>query len=378
MHCYAFGVRYFWRKFPMFARAKENRDIILCCDSLTDKCAEAIDMWTFFQFLQSQNIPSRYVLLKQNKLYDVLKKQSKLKDVIVIRRMEHLFMHHADVIAKSKILISSFEMRWDVNPLLAQNPNLKYIFAQHGSIFLKESVLDLYTEDLYNYIISATKKESELYETRGLWQNGKQIKCGLPRWDALYRKPHDKKNIFVFFTWRTSIAGWPESHKIYSDRIFEFLCDERLNKLLSENNINLNIAMHHAMLRNNGAIEVPKNVNIISTDKISSAIKESDLCITDYSSIVFDFMYMDIPVIFYRFDADVAYPDERDNQNATSAKAKDSQLYNCLYSKNDVIDKIEFYIKNNFELESEYKEINNNIFWERSDICKHLYEIISK
>ena len=89
-------------------------------------------------------------------------------------------------------------------------------------------------------------------------------------------------------------------------------------------------------------------------------------------------MYLDIPVIFYRFDDDIKYPDERDNQNAASAKSKDDQLYNCLYSKNDVINKIEFYIKNDFKLEPEFKDINNNIFWERSDICKHLYEIISK
>lgn len=378
MQCYAFGVRYFWRTFPLFTKSNQEQKLITCCDSLTDKCAEAIDMWTFFQYLQAHNIPSRYILLKRNKLYTKLKKLSRLKDVIVIKRMEHLFTRHADIIAQSQIIISSFEMRWDFNPALALHPGLKYIFAQHGSIFLKESVLELYSDKSYNSIISATRKESELYDSRGLWQNGTQIKCGLPRWDALYRKPHNKKNIFVFFTWRTSIEKYPESQKIYSDRIFEFLCDERLNKILTNNNVQLNIAMHHAMLRNKGTIKVPENVNIISTDKISQAIKESDLCITDYSSIFFDFMYLNIPVIFYRFDTDIIYPDERDNQNATSAQAKDNQLYNCIYNKSKTIDKIEFYIKNNFELEPAYKKINDDIFWERSNICKHLYEIISK
>lgn len=375
---YLFGVRIFWWTLPAFLSNKNDRDLIICYDSLISETAEAIDMFSFFKYLQANNIPSRYILLKRNNLYCELKKQNKLKDIIVLHRYEQLFTKCANEISRAKAILASFGIKRRFGALLANNPCFKYIFAQHGSIFLKESVLELYSENNYNYIISATKKESELYDSHRLWQNGTQIKCGLPRWDALYRKPHNKKNIFVFFTWRTSIEGHPDSHKIYSDRIFDFLCDERLNKLLSDNNINLNIAMHHAMLRNNGTIDVPKNVNIISTDKISDAIKESDLCITDYSSIIFDFMYLDIPVIFYRFDDDIKYPDERDNQNAASAKSKDDQLYNCLYSKNDVINKIEFYIKNDFKLEPEFKDINNNIFWERSDICKHLYEIISK
>mgnify|MGYP003293631993 CR=1 FL=1 len=371
------GIKIFSYTVDLFKQEKK-RNLILCWDSLYDADAEAIDMWTFFQYLQKHNIPSKYILLRKNKLYTQLSQTGNFKDIIVVNRMEDFFAKCRKIIAQTKVAISSFGLYHHYNPVLVEHPKLTYIFAQHGSIFLKESVLELYSDKSYNSIISATRKESELYDSRGLWQNGTQIKCGLPRWDALYRKPHDKKNIFVFFTWRTSIEKYPESQKIYSDRIFEFLCDERLNKILTDNNVQLNIAMHHAMLRNKGTIKVPENVNIISTDKISQAIKESDLCITDYSSIFFDFMYLDIPVIFYRFDADVTYPDERDNQNAISAQAKDNQLYNCMYAKDDVIQKIEFYVKNNFELEPKYRNINDTIFWERSDICKHLYEIISK
>ena len=46
---------------------------------------------------------------------------------------------------------------------------------------------------------------------------------------------------------------------------------------------------------------------------MSRLYNNSSLLITDYSSIAFDFMFLDTPVIFYKFDADVNYPDEDDN-----------------------------------------------------------------
>ena len=132
------------------------------------------------------------------------------------------------------------------------------------------------------------------------------------------------------------------------------------------------------MLVNSGNIHVPDCVKLISAPEISKIIGETDLAITDYSSIAFDFMFLDIPTIFYRFDDDIRYPDKRDRLNAKSAKSHDKELYNVFYDEDAVIEKIEFYIKNNFVLEPEYKKINDSLFWEKENICEHLYEKIKE
>ena len=89
-------------------------------------------------------------------------------------------------------------------------------------------------------------------------------------------------------------------------------------------------------------------------------------------------MYLNIPVIFYRFDADVDYSDPLNKESLLSAKKEDEKLYNCFYNLNDTITKIDYYIANNFELEKENKEKNKRIFWENKKNCETLKTYIEK
>ena len=130
------------------------------------------------------------------------------------------------------------------------------------------------------------------------------------------------------------------------------------------------------MLKNNAYFNIPEHIKLVPADKISDMIKKTDLFITDYSSVVFDFMFLDIPVIFYKFDTDVVYPEDSDNQNIVLAKQKDKDLYNCLYDKNAVIDRIEQYINSDFQITGQEKMINDSLFFNKKNICESLYNQI--
>lgn len=350
----------------------EKDRFILCFDSLSDSNAECIDAYTFFKWLQKNKIPSKYIIHPANPL---AKKISDKRDVI-LSDAHSFFINCTYILSKSKCVITSFGLHKYYNHYIKKLSWIKYIFIDHGAILLKHSVLNFYTEKDFHYICANFKPEHQLYSNLRLWKN-RQILCGMPRWDNLKKVPHSNKNIFIFFTWRMSIQKYSAFHTRYEKRILKFLNSQKLVSLLRDGNITLNIASHHAMVFNDGKIKFPKYINLIQPTEISKIIQSTDLMITDYSSLAYDFMFLDIPVIFYRFDTDVRYPDKRDRLDAKSAKSHDKELYNVFYDEDSVLKKIEFYIKNNFVLEPEYKKINDSLFWEKENICEHLYEKIN-
>ena len=48
-------------------------------------------------------------------------------------------------------------------------------------------------------------------------------------------------------------------------------------------------------------------------------------------------------------------------------------VYNVFFEEESVINKIIYYINNDFQLEKEYCEINNLFFYEKNNICQKLY-----
>lgn len=89
-------------------------------------------------------------------------------------------------------------------------------------------------------------------------------------------------------------------------------------------------------------------------------------------------MFLNIPVIFYRFDYKDSWLSELDYQDLENCKEQDSKLFNVVYDENKLIKKIKFYIKNNFELEKAYVDIENSFFTEKKDLRKKFITQLEK
>lgn len=354
----------------------EDKKLIICMDALHDKYAEAIDAYTFFQFLQARNIPSKYILLKDNPLYEQLKQQRKLKDILLVEKQSEFIEKYSNDIARSKCILTSFGLSGNDNKILKNLPFLQYIFIEHGVILLKKWVVRLYDTNLFNKILVPSQATYNLYNKMNLYAENEMICSGLPRWDNLNRISDTTKNIFLFFTWRYSLKHDKEALDIYYNRIKIFI--DHLQGVLKEYpNIKIYMSLHHAVCLNLKEDISFDNIQMVSPNEISKMISKTDLLITDYSSICFDFMYLDIPVIFYRFDSDVHYSNSLDNETMISACEEDDTLYNCLYTEDDVLSKVKFYMKNRFELEPEYKAKNKVIFWKKESECQRLLNKIN-
>ncbi|MCW1359913.1 CDP-glycerol glycerophosphotransferase family protein [Campylobacter jejuni] len=125
--------------------------------------------------------------------------------------------------------------------------------------------------------------------------------------------------------------------------------------------------------KNYGQFDILKPIN---QSKLSEVKNKASLLITDYSSMAFDFMVKDKPVVFYRVDQDELCLDEESRRNSECAEKLNDQIYNIFYNKKDVVDKCIYYFNNNFTLEDEFKEKNSNFFAYRENFRENIYNAV--
>ena len=97
----------------------------------------------------------------------------------------------------------------------------------------------------------------------------------------------------------------------------------------------------------------------IENSDIQQLLKESKLLITDYSSVFFDFGYMNKPVIHYQFDEEDFFGVQ---YNRGYFDYKRDGFGDVVVDENELLQSIEKVINNNFEMEEKYKNRIDNFF----------------
>ena len=356
---------------PMF-----TKNTYLLYDSLVHENCECVECYTFFKFLQKQNIKSKYIISSDNCSFETVKKETNLKDVIVINKRDDFFPAIFMSLLHTHTVISSFGFLIMFDRFLKKNKYINHVFLEHGITVLKPVVKLSYGPSVYDYFVITSSKEKETLLTLSDWNDKNIIKTGLPRLDTIKRKISNKKTIFVMFTLRNFVHDY-SSESYYILKLKEFITNPRLLNILKNNNIKLKVGMHYFIRDNilSSLDAIDSNfIEIIEPQDIAKNISTSDLFVTDFSSVAFSFMYINTPVIFYRLDADCKDTNYLEKEYINYAKTKDSILYNVFYSLSQTIDKIEYYIKNNFQLEEEFIQINTSFFdyAERGHIAQNL------
>lgn len=125
--------------------------------------------------------------------------------------------------------------------------------------------------------------------------------CGLPRNDIFFgrRKPNIRTKIIYMPTHRSE--GKYDVSKLFQS---ELSC---VNNKLHQLNIDLYVKLHFYHSNSTQQSEW-SNVHFISDNEINqdiySVLNSFDMLITDYSSVYFDFLLSDRPIIFAPFDLD--------------------------------------------------------------------------
>jgi CDP-glycerol glycerophosphotransferase (TagB/SpsB family) len=186
----------------------------------------------------------------------------------------------------------------------------KTIFLQHG--ITKDAVK---FRGKLDAIMACSEQEKELIKSANTRYKDKIYTVGFCRYDHL-KNLADKENpkiILVmptFRKWLRDIGRLQNADKAFKETTYfkkwnSFLNSEELQKSLNQNHMQLIFFPHkemqglaHNFKTKNSHIKIGKPGEY----DIQDLLKRSSILITDYSSVLFDFVYMNKPVIFYQFD----------------------------------------------------------------------------
>ena len=250
---------------------------------------------------------------------------------------------------------------------------ITFICLGHGVNYFKPFLYeDYYGCKRYDKIILPSKKVISIAMKYG-WKYKNILKMGLPKWDLFYKYSLSKeyksreKCIFMMFTWRKLKKG-KEISLNYFNNIEKILNDSKLKRILDKKNVTLYVSLHHNLLNKQNLIKGKTNANYINQEDIFSCLMKCDLVISDFSSVIFDLMYRKKPFIIFIPDANdknlkETYDDEYFDI-INGLKNDSIKFENKYFEVNDTINKIIYYIKNNFHLDLKlkflYKTFNLN------------------
>lgn len=204
--------------------------------------------------------------------------------------------------------------RYDITDYaVAETPEALNVMLDHGITGLKREGRVAGTSMELDLIASSSRGEAEIHEKEWGIPPGKIAITGLARHDRLLSRkkiPSGRGADILFMpTWRE----W-NSRKVsltrtgFFSEIRSFLLDPELAEILDRRRIRLRLYVHMWMREffeefrrefEAGPIEV-----LDQEIDLQEVLLGSSLLITDYSSISWDFLLLDKPVLFYQFDLD--------------------------------------------------------------------------
>ena len=249
---------------------------------------------------------------------------------------------------------------------------ITFISLTHGLNYFKSYLFKTYYGNMrYNKIVvSSSQKIISLAINNG-WKEKDLIKICLPKWDHFDKtkrkksKNHDK-SIFFFFTWRI----WKPNIKIeeklkseYFKNIKKLMKNKMLLNSLKQNGITLYFCLHHMLeIYKNMLNFGNNNIRFINQNQIMSCIINSNMLVTDFSSIIFEFMYQKKPFVMFIPDSGDPNIDSfyiQDYYDLIKKLKEGSIVFmNKYFSINQVVDKIIYYINNNFKVEENLNDFN--------------------
>ena len=350
-------------------------------DCLYDKQAECIDAFSLYKKAKEcyHDRKCWYIVLQDSVFFDKIHNDP---NVIAVANEFDFIINHLDLISESSHAFTSFGF-WNENykKLFKLLPFCTYVFIDHGCILLKEWVVtDLYNKKFYDKVLVPTRLTMDLYLSNQYWNQEDMIFAGLPRWYDLntLQLSNDAEQkcsarIFVFFTWRKCFEKNKFAINSYANKIIEFL--SALANLHLD--CKIAVALHHAMLLNSKDCKdffIPNhsNIELVQPTDISTYVRGCSMLITDFSSLCFDFMYQNKPVVFYTLNDNSLIIDWYDKSTKEKLISVKDKMYNVCETQNDAIKMVKHYSDTNFRLEARNIEVNNKIFWDHCDSRKEI------
>lgn len=270
--------------------------------------------------------------------------------------------------------------------ILDRKSEKKFIFLQHGITL--HDVSDIYKKSATKIDLFITTTDNEYKAIKSAdyeYDSNQVVQTGFARYDKLHDRI-EKNQILLMPTWRKDIVN-PSyvKYKLVDDTVFtnseyyksynSLLNNDKLIDALNKFNIELVFYPHYEIQPYLKYFNTTSDkVIIASKDEydVQALLKESKLLISDYSSVVFDFAYMEKPSLYYQFDELTHYKKgyfeyERDG-------------FGDVVKEEDIlVDKIIEIMNNQFKLSDKYQDRIKKCFRFRDNKnCERIFDEIMK
>lgn len=347
----------------------------------------------YYQFkhdIKKKDGIKRYYVSRDSKSF--LKKnfnKKELKYVVQYQSLKHkiLFLNADKILTSFRDLemyspfINSYN--W-YNDLL----NFEVIYLQHGILHCHTPWIYSKEANLIDKVVISSNFEYNNFIDNYNYLSQDLIMSGMPRLDInkSIKEKNRQKRILIALSWRINLMGEykngmyaPNNSKYlkseYYKEVNDLLNSKKFNEMLKKENIICDF-MPHPIFRvytnlfnlDNSNIEFIKN----------ATPSDYDLIITDYSSIVFDYVYAGVPVMYFVPDYDLY-------------KAGITHIYNKLdlpmeegfgpftTTQKDLLKELEKFVRNNYKLDKKYEIKSKNFFISKDNHSENLYlELMDK
>lgn len=258
----------------------------------------------------------RFVISRKSKDYDRLQKLAPGKIL-----NQDSFRYKVMFLLADKVISSQADVEV-TNPFIRQYDHyadlfdFDFIFLQHGVIRHDLSDwLNRFNKNITLFVTSAEVERKSILQEPYYYSPEQVVLTGLPRFDRLASDPARK--LILAPTYRKDLArlktnkngARPYDHLFKESAYFEYynrlMNDVRIVETLEKNDMMGELYLH--------PVFSAQTVDFIENDRFkvkdfpydyATALREGDLLVSDYSSVVFDFAYIKKPIIYAQFDRD--------------------------------------------------------------------------
>ena len=256
----------------------------------------------------------------------------------------------------------------------------KHVFLQHG--ITKNDQPGFYKENcksLSLFVCGAKPEYVYILNNFGYLNDTPQY-TGFPRYDSL-KNASEKNQILFMPTWRRNLKGL--SLDSFKNTMFyiswaKLLNDESLLSCCRLYHINIKYYLHSSFQLYSSLFTENDVVSIIKfeDEDVQTLLKDSKLLVTDFSSVYFDFAYMEKPMVFYQFDEDEYY---KNHYSKGYFDYRTDGFGPVCINEETTVREIMNLIKNNFVVNNEYlKRMKRTFIFSDSENSKRVFESIQK